>query len=138
MRALRANPHLDFSIIDEPSDGEMPGANVVEDAVAPATDGAMDVACVDEPVTNLRGALSDPLQALRDLLERDDRAAPVPSISRRAAKRMRKAGRQVRLSSLTVGLLRGVGALPAPAPVVAPVAVPSYSPALYSGGQASG
>jgi len=79
----------------------------------------------------------DPYALMRAAVEQMDRDARVcaPGLSRRAAKKLR---RQVRVSSLTAGMLRNVGALP-PAPVVAPAWKPSsYSTALMIGGLAGG
>ncbi|MDR6504074.1 hypothetical protein J2785_007268 [Burkholderia ambifaria] len=64
-----------------------------------------------------------PYDALRDALEHDDRDVPpsMPTTSRRAAKKLRQqAQRQVRVSAVTVGLLRTVCALPPPVPVIVP------------------
>ncbi|MFP3786473.1 hypothetical protein, partial [Burkholderia sp. SIMBA_024] len=69
-----------------------------------------------------------------------DAPLSMPTMSRRAAKKLRQqARRQVRVSNVTGGLLRGIGALPPAAPAVVPMPVaPSYSPAVMSGGLASG
>ena len=65
---------------------------------------------------------------MREAVEQLERDAPViaPGVSERAAKKLRqKARKQVRVSNVTVGLLRNIGALPAPAPVIAPAWQPS-------------
>jgi hypothetical protein len=83
---------------------------------------------------------ADPYAGLRELVD-DAHEVPAcaPVMSRRAAKRARqKVLPQVRVSSVTVNLLRGIGALPRPVPVLAPVAMPGYSASLMSGGSALG
>jgi hypothetical protein len=94
---------------------------------------ALDVVLAD-PVEDVE---ADPYEALRDAVEQLERDAPVdaPTTSRRAAKRLRQQQhRQVRVSAVTAGLLRTIGALPPPAPVVAPAPQPfcSYSATLYA------
>jgi hypothetical protein len=96
-------------------------ASVLENVAMPVS-AALDVVQADRAAD---GDI-DPgtLQALHDALERD---APVsmPTMSRRAAKKLsQQARRQVRVSNVTVQLLRNVGALPAPVPVVVPVTAP--------------
>jgi len=88
-----------------------------------------DVECDAEPATAGLDALpADPYAALRAAVDQLDTAAPVcaPGLSRRAAKKDRqKARKQVRVSGLTVSMLRDVGALPAPAAVRSPTWKPS-------------
>ena len=88
------------------------------------SDDSIDIELDAEPVT----AGFDPYSAVRDAVEQQlDRDVPLiaPGVSRRAVKKVRpKAPKQVRVSHVTVNLLRGIGALPRPVPVVAPVAVP--------------
>jgi hypothetical protein len=103
----------------------------------------MDVDGNAEPATPESDALSaDPYGAMRAAIERLDRDVPgVPvTTSRRPAKKAcQKARRQLRVSNITVGLLRNIGALAAPAPVVALALQPaSYSAALMSRGSAVG
>lgn len=91
------------------------------DAV-PASIAADETAYV-EHVVKPATAVFDPYARIRDVVEKMDRDVRVcsPAMPRRVAKKARlRARRQVRVSNLTVGLLRNVGALPAPAPVVTP------------------
>jgi hypothetical protein len=124
-RALRDNPDLDFSI------------EHFNEAAPVAVVAALD-AVRAHPAADVE---VDPLQALRDVVEQLEHHVPVsmPSTSRRAKKRMKQQQRrQVRVAAVTVGLLRNVGALPAPAVVPAPVPQPSYSASLMSGGSVVG
>jgi hypothetical protein len=116
----------DISVTPEPVTGK---AAVVP---SPALASPMGVECDGEPVTVEFDVLPvDPYAALREAVEQIERDAPanVHGMSRRAAKKARqKARKQVRVSSITIGLLRNVGALPAPAPVTRPVPVPVWRP----------
>ena len=87
-------------------------------------------------------------RSIGDAVDVADAAVPVPSeidvvqadpaaqttSSKRVAKKVRQhARRQVRVSNVTVNLLRSVGALPPPSPAISPVPAPaSYSAALFS------
>jgi hypothetical protein len=137
LAALRANPDLDFSISDD-------AEGVPVASVADVADGVQDLreqAVVPVAASPVASIEVDPLQALRDAVEQLERDAPTyaPSISRRAAKKLRQQARkQVRVSNVTVGLLRTVGALPPAPPVVVPAPQPSYDAALMSVGAAFG
>jgi hypothetical protein len=141
-RALRDNPDLDFSI----SEGVAEVVLVAD--VAAVADGVQDAReQVVAPIMASPPAdvAINPPQALRDAVEqkldRDALALAPTASSRRAAKKLRqKARRQIRVSSVTVSLLRNVGALPAPTPgvVSVPRAQSSYSATLMSGGTAFG
>ena len=107
-------------------------ASVLADVAVPLP-AALDVVH-EEPAADVE---SDQLQALRDALERDDRDVPVsmPTMWRRATKKLcQKARRQVRVSNVTVSLLRNVGALPAPVPLIVPEPTPRpfYSANLFA------
>lgn len=106
-------------------------ASVAADAVEPAPAPLPDV---------MESVEADPYKALRDAVEQLEHGLPVsmPTTSLRSAKRMQQQRRQIRVAGTVVSLLQRVGALPPPAPAVAPVPVPSYSPALMSGGTAFG
>lgn len=114
---------FDRSISDTPDDIFVTPEPVTENAAvaAPiARDEAMHVEHVVKPAT----AGFDPYARIREVIEKEDREVRVhsPGISRRAAKKARlRARRQVRVSDMTVGLLRNVEALPAPAPAPVPV-----------------
>jgi len=87
-----------------------------------------DEAAYVEHVIKPATAGFDPYERLRDVVEKMDHEVRVcaPGVSRRAAKKARlRARRQVRVSDMTVGLLRNVGALPASVPVPVPVWKPS-------------
>jgi hypothetical protein len=91
----------------------------------------LDVVPAD-PVEDVDEHTVDPLEAVRRLLD-DARDVPVciPLKSRCAAKKLRQqARREVRVSSVTVSLLRNVGAQPAPTPPAIPV-VRQFDPLLY-------
>lgn len=124
-RALRDNPDLDFSISSDEVDEVVSVADL-----ATVADGVQDVPeqAVVPIVATVQADVAvpdaDPLQAIRDAVEQLEHDAPLsmPTISRRAAKKLRqRARRQVRVSNVTVQLMRSVGVLPAPVPVVVPV-----------------
>ncbi|RZF23842.1 hypothetical protein EVC45_41995 [Paraburkholderia sp. UYCP14C] len=130
-RALRNNPDLDFSISSDDVD------EVVPAAIAASVPASLDVVQAD-PAADVD---ADPYDVLRDAVEQLEHDAPVlmPTMSRRAGKKLRQQARkQVRVSNVTVNLLRGVGVLPAATPVVEPAPQPFFSPTLMSGGTAFG
>jgi hypothetical protein len=134
----RAPASMDWLRDDDVYDRSIGDAVEVAD-VAAQMPAALDVVLAD-PIEDVE---ADPYGALRDAVEQLERDAPVdaPTTSRRAAKRLRQqARRQVRLSTVTVQLMRGVGALHASPPVIVPVpaAQPSYSASVMSGGTAFG
>ncbi|CAE6693976.1 hypothetical protein R69619_00386 [Paraburkholderia nemoris] len=72
-------------------------------------------------------------QALRDAVEQFERDVPAPTVSsRRVARRQRQAARQVRASNVTLQLMRAIGVLPFPAPVVVSVLTPFYAASLFA------
>lgn len=142
MRALRDNPDLDFSIVDEPGDEEMPGAHVVEDpqAAAPVADDA-DACRARRQARD--GRISRPAgqsircdarggRATRARRARVD-ADGVATCGKACEAAAASPGTR---SAVTVDLLRRVGALPALAPVVVPAwqSSSSYSASLTSTG----
>ncbi|CAE6724957.1 hypothetical protein [Paraburkholderia nemoris] len=131
-RALRDTPDLDFSI----------SGNV--DEVAPVAD--VDVPTVldvvqPDPAADVVEHVVDPFEAVRRLLD-DVRDVPVraPLISKRQKNKLRQQQRQqVRLSTVTIQLMRVVGALPPAPPVVTPAPEPHlYLASVMSGGAAFG
>lgn len=115
-RALRDNPDLDFSISDDID-------------VAAQVPAALDVV-QDDPVANVE---TDPFQAVRDAVEQFERDVPALTVlSRRAARCQRQAARQVRASNVTLQLMRAIGVLPFPAPVVVSVLTPFYAASLFA------
>jgi hypothetical protein len=87
---------------------------------------AAPIACIRRARLKPATAGFDRYVRIRDVVEKMDRDVRVHSsgVSRRAAKKARlRAHRQARVSDVTVGLLRNVGALQASAPVTRPVPV---------------
>jgi hypothetical protein len=118
------------SVQEAPKQGSAPiVASPVEYAAVPVP-AALDVV-QEDPVADVE---VDSLQVLRDAVEQleHDVPASMPATSRRADKRQRRQQwRQLRVSNVTVGILRTVGALPPPAPVVVPAPTPFYTAALF-------
>ena len=134
LAALCANPDLDFSISDDVEARPVADVSDVADSVQDTQEPAA-VPLVASVLADVVEPVVDRLQALRDVLERDDRDVPVntQTVSRGAAKKLlQHARREVRVSNVTVQLLRKVGALPAPAPVVAPAPQTFYSASMFS------
>ncbi|SOE59215.1 hypothetical protein SAMN05414139_01493 [Burkholderia sp. D7] len=129
----------DRSIGDAPGDISVTPEAVTENTAgvpAPVAEVVTDVECDAEPATSGLDMLqADPYEALRAAFDQLDTAVPVcvSGMSRRAARKLRQeARRQVRVSNLTVAMLRVVGAVRAPLPIVAPLPVKLYSPLLFA------
>ncbi|MGT2471649.1 hypothetical protein [Paraburkholderia terrae] len=140
--AYRAPASMGWLLDNDAYDRSIGDAADVAEPVPPTLDVVQADPAADIDAHGLEHDV-DPLETVRRLLLDDVRDTPVPppSLSKRAAKRQRQAGRrQVRVSSVTVQLMRGVGALPPAPPVVVPVleAQPFYCPTTMSCGAAFG
>jgi len=120
MHALFDGEQFDRSIEEMPSEGMESRAVAPAHVVGAQTDVEFDGS---RATAELEVLPADPYAALREAVEHMDRDPLVyaPGLSRRAAKKQRqKARRQVRVSNVTVNLLRNIGALPTPAPAIVP------------------
>jgi hypothetical protein len=109
---------FDRSISDADEDDAQEAPQVSDDSQDVDGDAELEAGESDEP--------ADPYAALRAALECSDRpmGAGAPSISRISAKkarhRARHQARRVRVSSVTVGMLQSIGALPPATPLPVP------------------